>query len=174
CAGWLGEVEVGYQVAQDRRILADAGPGVGASVGRRVEPGAAEEVVFDEFQVGVAAEGLVVDVPPPGVRGDGDRGHAQAIAVLVGPGRCHVVVDPAPVVPGQEDGGGGPVGALHGGVDDRGDVGLPPVHAGGRMVAVGAGGRDPAHRRQCAGLGRGEVAREILDVLQLVVLLYVA
>src|SRR5262249_35569904 len=66
----LAEVEVGRQVAEQRQILAHAGPGVGAAVGGGVEPGAAEEVVLDELQVGVAAERLVVDVALPGVGGD--------------------------------------------------------------------------------------------------------
>src|SRR5262249_61651719 len=119
-----------------------------AAAGGGVGPGRAGEVVLDEFRGGGGGGGLVVDGPPPGVRGDGDRGHAQAIAVLVGPGRCHVVVEPAPVVPGQEDGGGGPVGALHGGVDECRGVGLVPVHAGGRGGGVGVGGWGATHRRR--------------------------
>ena len=58
----LVEVEVGDEVAEDGRVLADVGARVGAAVGRRVEALAAEEVVLDELDVGVEAQRLVVDV----------------------------------------------------------------------------------------------------------------
>src|SRR6267154_6336804 len=60
-AGRLAEVEVVEQIPEDRGVLADVGPGIGPAIGRGVEPGAAEEVVLDELQVGVAAEDVVVD-----------------------------------------------------------------------------------------------------------------
>ena len=67
--GLLVEVEVGEQVAEQRVRLAHVGPRVGASVGRGVEPLAAEEVVLDELDVRVVAEDLVVDVARAGRTG---------------------------------------------------------------------------------------------------------
>jgi len=52
-AGFLAEVEVGDQVAQDRRVLADVRARVGPAVGGRVEALATQEVVLDELGVGV-------------------------------------------------------------------------------------------------------------------------
>ena len=79
--GGLAEIEVLGQVAQDRLVLADVGPGIWAPIGRGIKPGAAEEVVLDELQVGVAAVCLVVDVTPPGVGRDDHGRHTQADAV---------------------------------------------------------------------------------------------
>ncbi len=169
----LAEVEVVHQVAKLRRVLADIGPGIGPAVGLRVEAGAVKEIVLDELQVGVAAQDLVVDEALLGVGGDDQPWHAQAVPVPVDLRRCHVVVEAAPVVPGQEDGGRVPVGALHGRVDDRGHVGLALVDAGGRVVAVELGRGDPGDRWQRSRLGRGEVGVQRLDVLQLVVLVHV-
>ena len=50
------------EVAEDLRVLAYVGAGVGSAVGPGVDPLPVEEVVFDEFEVGVLAEDLVVDV----------------------------------------------------------------------------------------------------------------
>ncbi len=57
----LAEVEVGGEVAELGAVLAHVGSGVGASVGCGVDPLAAEEVVFDELQVRVEAQCLMVD-----------------------------------------------------------------------------------------------------------------
>src|SRR5262249_57507740 len=116
--------------------LTDAGPAVGAAVGGGIEPGAAEEVILDELQVGVAAERLVVDEAPPGVRGDDDPRDPQAVAVLVDRRGRHMVVEAAPVIPAPDDRGGVPVRALHGGGDDGGGAGLAAVEAGGRGVGA--------------------------------------
>src|SRR6202007_53807 len=97
-------------------------------------------------------------------------GAPQAVAVLVHRGRHHVVVEAAPVVPGQEDRGRVPVRAFHGRVDERGHVGLALVDAGGRVLAVWLGRDDPGNRGQRARPCRGEVGAERLDVAQLVVL----
>ena len=62
---WPGrriEVEIVLQIAQDRRGLPHVRAGVGTPVGRRVESGAAHEVVLDELQVGVEGKDLVIDV----------------------------------------------------------------------------------------------------------------
>src|SRR5699024_4114002 len=50
-----GEVEVAFEVAEDRLVLAYVGPRVGSAVGARVDPLAVQEVVLDELEVGVEA-----------------------------------------------------------------------------------------------------------------------
>ncbi len=172
--GALAEVEVPGQVAEDPLVLAHVGPRVGAAVGLGVQPGPAQEVVLDELEVGVAAVHLVIDEAAPRVGRDDQGRDAQAVAVLVDPRRHHVVVEAAPVVPGHEDRGGLPVRALHGGVDDRGHVGLALVDAGRGVLAVVLRGDDPAHRGQVPGLGRAEVVGQLLDVALLMVVLHVA
>ena len=92
-------------------VLADVGSRVGSTVGGRVEALAAEEVVFDELVVRVEAEGLVVDVAVFGVGADDDARDAEPVAVLVDRRGDDVVVEAAPVVPGQEDRGRVPVWA---------------------------------------------------------------
>ncbi len=113
----------------------------------------------------------MVDVVLLGVRADDQRRDPQAVAVLVHHRRRHVIVEAAPVIPGQEDGGAVPVRSLHGGVDQPGDPGLPLAHLGGRMLAVGTAGRDPGNGRQVAILGGVEIVGDIGDVVQLTVLL---
>ncbi len=105
------------QVAEHRHVLADRRPRVGPPVRRRVEPQTAEEVVLDELGVGVEAQDLVVDEAAPRVRRDQERGHPQAVAVLVDRRRHDVVVETAPVVPREEDRAGGPVRTSHDRVD---------------------------------------------------------
>src|ERR1035438_3538943 len=61
----LVEVEVLVDVAEDGFILADVGAGIGPAVGGGVEPVAAEEVVLDELQVGIAAERLAAALNLP-------------------------------------------------------------------------------------------------------------
>ena len=116
----------------------------------------------------------MVDQAPLGIRRDDQSGNPQAITVLVDRRGDDAVVEAAPVVPAHEDGRGLPVRALHGRVDDRGDIGLPSVHAGRRVLAVGARWHEPAHRWQRACLGGTEVRAERLHVAQLVVLPHVA
>jgi hypothetical protein len=113
----------------------------------------------------------MIDVPRLRIGRDDEGRDPDAVAVLVDRRRGHVVVEPAPVVPVDEDGGGVPVRALHGRVDDRGDVGLPLVDAGRRVLAVRARGGDPAHRRQRPRPGCGEVGGKVPDVGQLVIVL---
>src|SRR5882757_6232317 len=79
---WLVEVEVVDQVAELWHVLPHVGTGIGAPVRLRVEPGAAEEVVLDELQEGVAAERLMVDDALLGVGGDDDPRDAQPVAVV--------------------------------------------------------------------------------------------
>jgi hypothetical protein len=53
----LVEVEVRGEVTQHGGVLAHGGAGVGTAVSLGIETAAAEEVVFDELQVGVVTEG---------------------------------------------------------------------------------------------------------------------
>src|SRR6478672_10514183 len=66
----LGEVEVLSQVAEDLHVLAHGRPRVGPAVGLRVQALPVEEVVLDELQVRVEAQGLVVDEAPLRIRAD--------------------------------------------------------------------------------------------------------
>jgi hypothetical protein len=52
-AGRLVEVDVARQVAEDRVALVDVGPGIGATVGGGIKPGAVDGVVLDELGVGI-------------------------------------------------------------------------------------------------------------------------
>lgn len=54
----LLEVEVVDQIPEERIVFSHIGPAVGGGV----EALATEEVVFDEFDVGVMAEGLMINV----------------------------------------------------------------------------------------------------------------
>ena len=108
--------------------------------------------------------GLVVDEALAGVRADDDARDAHAVALGVDLRRHHVVVEAAPVIPGQEDRGGVPVRAVHDRVDDPGHVGLARADQGRRVLAVGGLGHDPRHLRQRARLGLGVVAGQRLDV----------
>jgi hypothetical protein len=113
------------EVAEHPFVLADVGTRVRAPVGARIEAGAAEEVVLDELQVRVEAQHLVVDVAALRVRADDDARDAQSVAVPVDARRADVVVEPTPVVPGEEDRGRRPVGAAHDGVHDTRHIRLP-------------------------------------------------
>src|SRR6476661_5541746 len=115
--GCLVEVEVVGQVTQLGVVLPDAGTVVRPAVGGGVDPLAAQEIVLDEFEVGVLAEDLVVDVPLLGVGADDQGGDAHAVAVVVHRRRGFVVIETAPVVPVEENGGAVPVRAAHDGVD---------------------------------------------------------
>src|SRR5262252_1050644 len=95
----LTEVEVPGKGAEYRQGFPDVGTWVGAPVGLGVELRTAEEVVLDELEVGVGAEGLMVDVTLLGVRGDDQPRDAETVSVLVRRRGNHVVVEPAPVVP---------------------------------------------------------------------------
>src|SRR5258707_398716 len=114
----LVEVEIGHEVAEYRDVLTHGRARVRPPVGFRIEPLAAEEDVFDEFDIRVEAQGLVVDVAALGVGADHDGGYAQAVAVLVVARWDDVVVEAAPVVPCQEDGSRLPLGASHDRIDE--------------------------------------------------------
>src|SRR5579859_6250068 len=111
----LAEVEVLRQVAEDRAVLPDIWPAIRAPVGLRVEALAGQEVVLDELEVSIERQRLVVDVARLRVGADHDGRYPQSVAEAVDLGRGHVVVEAAPVVPGEEDGRGVPVRAAHDG-----------------------------------------------------------
>jgi hypothetical protein len=112
----------------------------------------------------------VVDVPSPRVRADDERRHAQAVAGAVDDWRGDVVVEASPVVPCEEDRGRAPVGALHDGVDDARDVGLPAADERRRMLADLVRRRDPRDGRKRARPRRPHERAERPDVAQLVIL----
>src|SRR4051794_37191250 len=118
----LMEVEVTGEVAEDLSVLPDVRPAVGAAVGLRVEPLAVDEVVLDELEVRVEAEGLVVDEPAPRKRADHESRHAKPVPAVIDARRLNMVVEPAPVVPGEEDRGRLPLRAPHERVDEAGYV----------------------------------------------------
>ena len=57
----LHEVEVANERAEYRLVLADVRSRIRTTIGRRIQPLSAQEIVFDELRVGVEAQGLVVD-----------------------------------------------------------------------------------------------------------------
>jgi hypothetical protein len=75
------EVEVFSEVTELGHGLAHGRSRVGPTVGGGVETGTAKEVVFDELEVRVVAQGLVLDEPLLGVRRDDERGSSQPVAV---------------------------------------------------------------------------------------------
>src|SRR5436305_15311662 len=99
-------------------VLTHVRPGVGPSIGVRVEPLPAEEVVLDELQVGAEAEPLMVDVPLPRVGADHQAGDTEAVAEPVDHRRLDVAIEASPVIPGQEDGRALPGLAADARVDD--------------------------------------------------------
>src|SRR5579875_2175448 len=93
----LREVEVVDKVAQDGNVLAHSRTWVWTPIGCRVEALAVQEIVFDELQIGIEAERLVVNVAFSGVGADDEAGDAQAIAVFIDRRRNNVVVETAPI-----------------------------------------------------------------------------
>ena len=166
----LAEVELLADVAEDARRLAHVGTGIRPAVGGRIEPLPAEKDVLDELQVRVVAEDLMVDVARLRVWADHDPRHPQAVAVLVDDRRHHVIVEPTPVIPGEEDRSAAPVWAPHDRVDQARHVRLAGADQRSRMLRHVAARVDPRHRRERPGLRRGEEVGERLDVAQLVVL----
>src|SRR6266542_1032305 len=117
-------------------------------------------VVLDEPQHGRELPVVVVDEPPLRVRRDHQQRHPDAQAELVDLRRRHVVVEPAPVVPRQEDRRVLPHGAAHDGVDDLGGPVLSPAEVVFGVLGQGDLGRDPRDRGEPARL---HVAHEIVD-----------
>src|SRR5205085_1429912 len=78
------------------------GPGIGPAVGAGVEALAVAEAALAELVVGGEGQRLMIDVALAGAGADDDPRHAEPVAVLVDARRGDLVLDPAPVVPGQE------------------------------------------------------------------------
>ena len=72
----LVEVEIGSNVSKDGDVLAHCRARVGSTVGARIETLSAEEVVFDELEVSIEAQRLMVDEPALRIRADDESGHA--------------------------------------------------------------------------------------------------
>ena len=70
------EVEVAREVAEDRDVFSDGWSEVRAAVGLRIEALAVEKIVFDELEVGVEAQHLVIDEARTGIRTDDQRGYS--------------------------------------------------------------------------------------------------
>jgi hypothetical protein len=111
----------------------------------------------------------VVHQPAPCVGADHQAWHAQPVALTVHPRRHDVIVEAAPVVPGDEDRGRAPVRRAHDGVHQPRHPRLPHPRRGGRMLAVCVAGDDPGHVRQPAGAGGCEEPADALDVAELAV-----
>ena len=112
----------------------------------------------------------MVDVAPARVGTDHQTGHPQAIALAVHSRRLDVVVEPAPVIPGQEDRRRAPVLAGHDRVDHPRGVILAGADPGRRVLRVIAGGDHPRNGRQVPTIGVAEQLRIGHDVAQLPVL----
>ena len=169
-AGRLGEVEVGGEIAEHGAFSRTSGRGSGRpSVGgsMRWPPRKSSSM---NLSVRVEAQRLVVDVARLRVRADDESGHPQAVAVLVDARRGDVVVEAAPVVPGEEDRGRVPVGAAHDRVDQARHVGLADGDRAGPCSLTASAGVDPGHRRQRSGSGRGVEVVDRLHVAELAVL----
>ena len=104
-------------------------------------------------------------------RTDHDARHAEPVSVAVDLRGSDMVVEAAPVVPGEVDGRGVPVRAAHHRVDEPGHVGLsaPDRRSRSRVLAREVPRHDPGHRRQRARLGLaderlvgGEVVKTIV------------
>ena len=106
------------------------------------------------------------------VRADHEGRYADAVAVAVDRRRHDMVVEAAPVVPGQEDGAARPIGALHHGIDQARDPRLTGRDEIRRVFAVGVVRDDPRNRGQRARLGVGEESRRGPDVPELAVLVH--
>ena len=111
-------------------------------------------------------------MPASGPRADHDRRDPDPVAVEVDPRRLDVVVEPAPVVPGEEDRRLLPVGTAHRRVDDLRHVALalPDGLARLRVLADARVRHHPGHGRQRAVPRRGEVLLVTHDVAELALL----
>src|SRR5436309_1487101 len=81
-----------------------------------------------------------------------------------------MIVEPAPVVPDEEDRRARPVGATHDGVDQACYPGLADADERIRVLRVPPVGLHPGDRGQRPRLRRAEKGREALDVPDLTVL----
>src|ERR671930_182246 len=99
------------------------------------ETASAEEAILDQLQIRVERQRLVVDQTPLRVRADREPRYADPVAARVDARRDGVVVEPAPVVPGEEDRGAVPVRSEHGRVAHPRREGLAGADRPRRMLA---------------------------------------
>ena len=85
--GSLLEVEVGRDVPEHGCVLANVWPRIRPPVRGRIERLAAHEVALNEFEVGVEAQNVVIDVPSTGVRADDQSRDPKAVAQAVDTGK---------------------------------------------------------------------------------------
>ena len=146
----LVKVEVTGQIAENRLVFPNIRSRIRPSVRLRVESLAMQEIGFDELEISVAAERLMIDVPPPGIGTDDYSGHTNSIPEFIDDRRPHMVVEAAPVVPGEKDRRRVSFRALHDLVDDVGDIRLSDADQRRWMFAVTEIGHHPRNGRQCS------------------------
>lgn len=59
----MGEIEVQPDVAQNGLGFTDGRPRIWTTVGLRIEPLCVKKVIFNEFQIAIETQDLVVDEP---------------------------------------------------------------------------------------------------------------
>ena len=107
----LAEVEVAGQIPETRGFFAHVRTRVRPPIGRGIQALPVQEVVLDELQVRVVGELLMIDIPGASIGADDQAGHAKAVTVFIDHRRNDVVVEPSPIVPGEEDRCTAPAGA---------------------------------------------------------------
>lgn len=160
----LREIEIAGEIPQDGDVFAHCWAWVGPSICLWVKTLTVQEIVFDEFQVGIETKCLVIDVSLLCVRADDNAGNAQTIAILVHLWRDDMIVKAAPIIPGKEDSGAVPVWSLHHGVNQASHVGLADAYQGGRMLTFFAIRRDPRNGGQSTIFGCGIKFVHRLDI----------
>ena len=97
----LVEVDLLEQVAKDGHFLAPRRLWVLTPIRFWIKPLPTQEDILDEFQGGVEAEDLLINVALAGIRADHQSRHAKAVAGLVNPWKSHVIEETAPLIPGN-------------------------------------------------------------------------
>ena len=77
----------------------------------------------------------MVNVILLGIRTDYQTGYSDAQAILVDLWRRDMVIESSPVIPANENGRGIPVGALHYGINQSGNIGHPFPYSSRRVFA---------------------------------------
>ena len=144
-----GKVQAIHQVA---------GRGISAPKGGKIEVLLGKAQDRGELERGVVDVMILCVVLRIGIGADDQEGDAKAIAQAVNDGRRHLIVEAAPIVPGQEDDGIAPRRASLNRIDHIDRPVFPGTRTGRRMLAIRFRSRDPGEGRQCIALGiRGEV-----------------
>ena len=124
------------------------------------EEGAQVPVVLDEAEHARELPLLVADLPIDRVRADHEEGNAEAEPHPVDVRRRNVIVEPAVVVPRDEDRRVLPHLRPHDRVDDLGAPVLTVAERVVRVIGQLEPRRDPGHRRERVG---GDVAEQRVD-----------